>query len=103
MQGPILQFANPNTTVWDMAYSQTDIRANKCLPEPMLRKVPCCTCGDLPPPVPTIAAADFILCRPVEGEDGIAATDCTTGPQVTARPEQRDVLPRQCRTAAVQP
>lgn len=103
VQGPILQFANPNTTVWDMAYSQTDIRANKCLPEPMLREVPCCTCGDLPPPVPTIAAADFILCRPVEGEDGIAATDCTTGPQVTAMPEPRDVLPRQCRTAAVQP
>lgn len=103
VQGPILQFANPNTTVWDMAYSLTDIRANKCLPEPMLREVPCCACGDLPAPVPTIAATDFVLCRPVEGEDGIAATDCSTGPHVMAKPEPRDVLPRQCRTAGVQP
>ena len=65
VQGPILQFANPNTSVWDMAYSQTDIRANKCLPEPM-RAGSCCLRRS-PPPVPTIAAADFILCRPVRG------------------------------------
>ncbi|MCQ0970509.1 DUF3131 domain-containing protein [Paracoccus sp. TK19116] len=101
VQGPILQFSNPNTTVWDMAYSQTDVRRNKCLPEPMVNEVPCCSCGELPAQAPAIASEAFILCRPVEGEDGIAATECATTPQVFEKPKPKQVLSQICRTDRV--
>ncbi|WOI57436.1 DUF3131 domain-containing protein [Palleronia sp. LCG004] len=96
VQGPILQRLNDNTQYWDMAFSQSDIRKNKCLPEPMVKEVSCCACGDLPEPQYAVAWDDFRYCRPIDTADGIAATECHPEEQVFAKPKPRIVLPRAC-------
>jgi len=99
VQGPILQRLNGNTRVWDMAYDGSDVRSSKCLPEPMEVEVPCTTCGDTAPrmPEPTVGWAEFKYCRPIETEDGIAATSCTPEAQVFPLPTPREVVPQSCR------
>ncbi len=97
-QGPILTFANDNTSYWDMAWSGTDIRANKCLPEPMEIEAICCACEDLPAPQPAVPFEEFTYCRPMQREAGIAATDCRPEAQEFEKPKPRVVLPRQCRS-----
>lgn len=96
-QGPILTFANDNTSFWDMAWSGTDIRANKCLPEPMEIEAICCACEDLPAVQPAVPWEEFTYCRPLQREAGIAATDCRPEAQEFEKPQPRVVLPRQCR------
>ncbi|MGI3165684.1 DUF3131 domain-containing protein [Pseudooceanicola sp. 200-1SW] len=96
-QGPVLQYANDNTSYWDTAWAGTDIRANKCLPEKMVQEIECCTCADLPRPRPAVAATDFLFCRPVDGPYGLGATECSTTEQTFAKPEPRQILPQACR------
>ena len=96
-QGPVLQFTNDNTSYWDTAWSGTDIRANKCLPETQVVELTCCACGDLPQPKPAVTAEEFLFCRPVNGPYGLGATDCGTTEQSFAKPEPRYVLPQTCR------
>ncbi|GGB00756.1 DUF3131 domain-containing protein [Allosediminivita pacifica] len=96
-QGPILKFANDNTSFWDMAWDGTPIRTNKCLPEPMEVEVTCCACEDLPTVQPSVPWEEFTYCRPLQREAGIAATDCRPEAQEFEKPQPRVVLPRQCR------
>jgi hypothetical protein len=99
VQGPILQRRNQNTQFWDVAFAETDIRKNRCLPTPMVQEVSCCACADLPPPVPALPAEDFILCRPISRADGteFAATDCHPEAQHFPRPQPVQLVPQSCR------
>ncbi len=96
VQGPILQHLNENTQHWDMAYSGSDIRANRCLPEPMVEEIACCACAGMAQPQPAVSFTDFQYCRPIETDHGIAATQC--GPEVQSfpLPTPRQVLPQSC-------
>ncbi|WP_236638111.1 DUF3131 domain-containing protein [Mangrovicoccus ximenensis] len=102
-EGPILQYLNENTSWWDMAYSGTDIRGAKCMPEPMVIEATCCACEDLPPLQPAVPWEEFQYCRPLQRETGIAATECRPEAQSFAKPEPRIVLPQQCRSPWGQP
>ncbi|QBY02748.1 DUF3131 domain-containing protein [Rhodophyticola sp. CCM32] len=95
--GPILQHLNSNTQHWDMAYSGSDIRVNRCLPEPMAEEVACCACNELVQPEPTVGMADFQYCRPIQTEHGIAATQCGLEVQSFQLPTPQPVLPQSCR------
>ncbi|EPX75441.1 DUF3131 domain-containing protein [Salipiger mucosus] len=97
-QGPILDYLNENTSVWDTAYSETDIRANKCLPRPDIIEPTCCACEDLPQPEPAVTWDDFTYCRPLQRENGIAATECRPEAQSFQKPEPRIVLPKSCQS-----
>lgn len=99
VEGPILQHLNHNTQVWDMAYDGTDVRANKCLPTPMVKEEPCCACQNLPETPPALPAADFLYCRPVAGAEGqdYAATDCRPEAQSFPLPAPVTILPQSCR------
>lgn len=98
VQGPILQRLNSNTRVWDMAYDGADTREAKCLPQPMEVEVSCSTCGDaMAQPDPTVSWQEFQHCRPIQTEDGIAATSCTPEAHAFPLPIQRQVLPLSCR------
>lgn len=97
-EGPILSFLNDNTSYWDTAFANTDIRANKCLPETQLRQLSCCNCGDLPKPTPAVPWEEFKFCQPLQREDGIAATNCRPDQLAFAKPEPRTVLPQACQS-----
>lgn len=95
-QGPILQHLNTNTQHWDMAYSGSDIRTNRCLPEPMAEEITCCACAGMAQPQPAITFTDFQYCRPIQTETGIAATQCGPEAQSFPMPTPRQVLPQSC-------
>lgn len=98
VQGPILQRLNDNPQVWDLAYDDGgDIRANKCLPQPMAVETPCCACAELSQAEPTVGWTDFQYCRPIQTENGIAATQCSPELQQFPLPVPRTVLPQACR------
>ena len=99
VQGPIMRFQNDNTSFWDMAYSGTDIRANKCLPEKMVVEATCCACAETVQIKPTVPWEEFRYCRPLDRDAGIAATDCRPEEQSFAKPEPRVVLPAACRAS----
>lgn len=96
VQGPILQRHNENTQHWDMAHTGSDIRANRCLPEPMIEEISCCACAGMVQPEPTVSFTDFQYCRPIQTENGIAATQCGPEQQSFALPTPRQVLPQSC-------
>ncbi|TDL90492.1 DUF3131 domain-containing protein [Meridianimarinicoccus aquatilis] len=96
-QGPILQLRNKNTQVWDMAYSETDVRELKCLPTPLIQEVACCDCQNLPEIEPTVPLSEFKYCRPIPEETGIAATDCRPEEHNLPLPEPVIILPQSCR------
>ncbi|MEM5472103.1 DUF3131 domain-containing protein [Hoeflea sp. AS60] len=95
VQGPILKKLNNNTQYWDMAFSQSDIRVNKCLPEPMIvESKGCATCSlpiDLPEPA--VPESAFKYCRPISTSDGIAATECRPELEPFSKPEPRITYP----------
>ncbi|SNT73804.1 DUF3131 domain-containing protein [Paracoccus seriniphilus] len=97
VQGPIMKFQNDNTSFWDMAYSGSDIRTNKCLPEKMVVEATCCACADQIEIKPTVPWEEFKYCRPLDRDAGIAATDCRPEEQSFAKPEPRVILPAACR------
>ncbi|WP_022707587.1 DUF3131 domain-containing protein [Paracoccus zeaxanthinifaciens] len=96
-QGPIMRFQNDNTSYWDTAYAGTDIRANKCLPDKMVVEATCCACAAGADIQPTVPWDEFKYCRPLDRENGIAATECRPEEQAFAKPEPRVVLPAACR------
>lgn len=83
-QGPILQFRNTDTQYWDVAFEDMALRKERCLP----KRKPAPNEGARP----TIMAADFKICRPITGENGIAATDCAVA-NLRRRPIGSDVEP----------
>lgn len=95
-QGPILQFANTNTSYWDLAYDGSDIRRNKCLPQPMEVEASCCSCAELPQHEPTVPWEEFTYCLPLDRDAGIAATDCRPEAQAFEKPKPRIILPKAC-------
>ena len=97
VEGPILDYLNENTSFWDMAYGETDIRKNRCLPQPMVVEASC-DCEELPQPEPAVPWSEFKYCRPLQREEGIAATECRPEVQSFAKPEPRVVLPKTCRS-----
>lgn len=92
-----MKFQNNNTSFWDMAYSGSDIRTNKCLPEKMVVEATCCACADQIEIKPTVPWEEFKYCRPLDRDAGIAATDCRPEEQSFAKPEPRVILPAACR------
>lgn len=96
VQGPILQHQNTNTHVWDTAFQGTDIRSNKCHPNPMVEEVPCCACANATQIAPVIPVEEFLYCRPVLGHNNVAATECSTTEHNLAPPQPRQVLPNSC-------
>lgn len=95
-QGPILQRVNQNTQVWDTAYAGTDIRENKCHPNTAVEEIPCCACANRNTVPPVIPVEEFRYCRPVLGDDGVAATECSTTEHNLPLPQPRQVLPSSC-------
>ncbi len=73
-QGPILKRTNRNVQMWDTAFRGTAARTNRCLPDRLEVKQPCCACQQNATPV--IAVEEFKYCRPVITPNGVAATDC---------------------------
>ena len=102
VQGPILQHQNTNTQVWDTAFQGTDIRANKCHPNPMVEEVPCCACANATQIAPVIPVEEFLYCRPVLGSNNVAATECSTTQHNLAPPAPRQILPTSCQIPAVE-
>ncbi len=96
VQGPILQQVSTNTQHWDVAYSGTDLRAQKCHPNPMVEVVPCCACENPTQLAPVIPVEEFLYCRPVLTGGEIAATDCRPQEHNLEPPQVRQVLPKSC-------
>lgn len=96
VQGPILKKANNNVQTWDMSFSGTDIRDNKCHPNPTVRELPCCACANANRIAPVIPVEEFIYCRPVLTDGETGATECSTTEHKLAPPKVRDVLPQSC-------
>lgn len=94
VQGPVLQKTNNNTQVWDTAYMGTDLRDNKCHPNPKNEVVPCCACTNQTQFSPVIPISEFLYCRPIQTGDEIGAKDC--------RPQQHDLAPATLRQALPQ-
>lgn len=103
VQGPILQHVNQNTQVWDTAYVGTDIRANKCHPNPMIEEVPCCACASRNTIAPVIPVEEFLYCTPVVGGTEVAATACSTTQHNLAPPKPRQVAASSCRAPVSNP
>ena len=103
VQGPILKKANNNTQTWDMKFNGTDIRDNKCHPNKMIKKVPCCACDNPTQIDPVIPVEEFIYCRPILTGGEIAATDCQTKAHNLAPPKVRKVLPKSCPIPSAKP
>ncbi len=103
VQGPILQRENQNTQVWDTANMGTDIRANKCHPNPMIEEVPCCACANPTQIAPVIPIEEFVYCRPVVVGHNVGATECSTVEHNLPLPEVRQVLPSSCPIPASNP
>ena len=99
VQGPILKQLNKNTQYWDMAFSQSDIRVNKCLPEPMVVEGKGCSACLLPVdlPEPAVPESEFKYCRPISTSDGIAATECRPEIEAFSKPEPRITYPNSSR------
>jgi hypothetical protein len=102
VQGPILQHINQNTQVWDTAFVGTDIRGNKCHPDPSIEEVPCCACANKTRIDPVIPVEEFRYCRPVVGGAEVAATECSTTEHNLPLPKPRKVLPSSCAIPAAQ-
>jgi hypothetical protein len=96
VQGPILKKANNHTQTWDMAYNGTDIRANKCHPNKMVKEVPCCACENPTQIPPVIPVEEFLYCRPVLTGGEIGATECQPQEHKMSAPKVRMVLPKSC-------
>ncbi len=96
VQGPILQHVNQNTQVWDTAFVGTDIRANKCHPNPAVEEIPCCACASRNTVRPVIPVEEFLYCRPVVAEGEVAATACSTQEHKLEPLQVRQVLPQSC-------
>jgi len=103
VQGPILQRINQNTQVWDTANIGTDIRDNKCHPNPMIEEVPCCACANRNEIPPVIPVEEFRYCRPVLGNGEVGATECSTTEHNLALPQPRQVLPTSCAISVSSP
>jgi hypothetical protein len=103
VQGPILQHVNQNTQVWDTAFVGTDIRANKCHPNPAVEEIPCCACANRNTVRPVIPVEEFLYCRPVMAEDEVAATACSTQEHKLEPLQVRQVLPQSCPASGVSP
>ena len=102
-QGPILQKLNTNTQHWDIAFNGTDIRANKCHPNKMIKEVPCCACQNPTRLDPVIPVEEFLYCRPILTAGETAATDCRPNKHNLAPPKVRKVLPKACEAPKVNP
>lgn len=96
VQGPILNRANNNTQTWDRSFAGTDIRGNKCHPNPTVEEVACCACDNPPEIAPVIPVEEFLYCQPVLTGGEIGATKCSTTEHNLAPPTVRQVLPRSC-------
>lgn len=103
VQGPILQHVNQNTQVWDTAFNGTDIRANKCHPNPAVEEIPCCACANRNTVRPVIPVEEFLYCRPVMAEGEVAATACSTQEHKLEPLQVRQVLPQSCPAPGVSP
>ncbi len=103
VQGPILQHVNQNTQVWDTAFVGTDIRANKCHPNPAIEEIPCCACANRNTVRPVIPVEEFLYCRPVMAEGEVAATACSTQEHKLEPLQVRQVLPQSCPAPGVSP
>jgi len=103
VQGPILRRENNNVQTWDMSFAGTDIRGNKCHPNPTVEEVPCCACENPTQLDPVIPVEEFIYCQPVLTEGEIGATKCSTIEHNLAPPKVRKVLPRSCPVPAAKP
>ena len=96
VQGPILQHLNQNTQVWDTAFIGTDIRDNKCHPNPTVIETPCCACAGTTQSAPVIPVEEFTYCRPVLTDQGVSATECSTEEHKLSLPEKPQLLPASC-------
>lgn len=103
VQGPILQKLNDNTQVWDTAFQGTDIRGNKCHPNPMIEEVACCECANPTKIAPVIPVEEFLYCQPVYEGAEIAATNCSLTEHKLAPPKPRQVLGGSCPAPALKP
>lgn len=101
VQGPILQHVNQNTQVWDTAFVGTDIRANKCHPNPAVEEIPCCACANRNTVRPVIPVEEFLYCRPVVAGGEVAATACSTQEHKLEPLQVRQVLPQSCPASGV--
>lgn len=96
VQGPILQQVNSNRQVWQTAFADTDIRANKCHPNQMVEIVPCCGCDNPIQLAPVIPVEEFLYCRPILTSGEIAATDCRPELHNLEPPKLRQIQPANC-------
>ncbi|WP_162561649.1 DUF3131 domain-containing protein [Yoonia vestfoldensis] len=96
VQGPILQHVNQNTQVWDTAFAGTDIRANKCHPNPAIEEITCCACASRTAVRPVIPVEEFLYCRPVIAGGDVAATACSTQEHRLAPLQAREVVAQSC-------
>ncbi len=78
-QGPILQKTNHNTQYWEVAYSDGDVRKNKCMPKPIAHLEKCENCERPALALPAISVADFQYCRAISKGEGVSATECKVG------------------------
>ncbi|WP_136683647.1 DUF3131 domain-containing protein [Falsirhodobacter xinxiangensis] len=95
-QGPILQYRNDNTQVWDTAFEYTDIRARRCMPDPKIVEPVCCNCAPAQS-APQVPASAFQFCRVVPEAGGIAASTCGVEKHLVPPPEIAAVPPQACR------
>lgn len=100
VQGPILQQTSSNAQHWDIAFADTDIRANKCHPNKMVEEIACCNCENSAQIKPVIPASEFKYCRPIMTDEGIAATECKPEAHNLAPPEPRKVSAKSCKIPA---
>ena len=68
-QGPILQYKNTDTQLWDTAFENRNVRKKRCLPEP--KQTP----EQLAQPEVTVD--NFQICKPVSNGREIGATQCS--------------------------
>ncbi len=97
VQGPILQYRNTNTQLWNTAFENADTRARKCMPDPMKAvAAPCCNCGTQPALEPDVPPAAFEFCRPIVAATGISAAACARTPHLVPPPEPLPVQTQAC-------
>jgi len=94
VQGPILQYRNTNTQLWNTAFQYADTRARKCMPDPM--KAVTASCDARPAPVSDVPPAVFEFCRPIIAATGISATSCGLERHMLPPPELPSVPERAC-------
>ena len=73
VQGPILQYHNQNTQLWDTAYPNSDRRRKQCLPPAKVDPTTASATAPAPVATPAVPVDQFQLCRPIVTKTGVAA------------------------------